>query len=247
MRRAPGALFASALLASVALARTPPIALDPREGIWLGSGPLFIHQSRDRWSVFSAGTTVNKLAADEQLVWIATDDGAIRFDSGTQRSSALGMADGLPSQAVSAIAADDQYVWLATNKGVARYRKLDRTVRAYTDEDGLPHRAVNDALAIGRQVWFATRGGLALYDRETDGLRAFTTADGLGSDDVQELYQVGDDLWCRTDAGLTRLRIKNRVFTNFSFQEIGGEQIRAFSPPAVGASAREDHCSRWTS
>ncbi len=225
------AKVAAALLlagAAPAFARNPPIAADPKEGVWIGAGELFVHQTQQRWSPVPAGAAVNKLAADGLTLWVATDDGVVRFDTGSRRASKLSMDDGLPSQAVTSVAADDQFAWFGTNKGLVRYRKLDRTLRVYTEADGLPHRAVNDVLVVGRQVWVATRGGLAVYDAEVDGLRGFTAADGLAGETVAELFQVGDDLWARTDVGLSRLRVRSRSFTNFSFQEIGGEQLRAF-------------------
>lgn len=210
----------------IAWARTPPMVADPREGVWLGAGELYIHQSPDKWSVFPAGATVNKLASDGTVLWIATDDGAIRLDSATRGAARFGIDDGLPSQAVASIAVDERFVWFATNKGLARYRKLDRTWRVFTDADGLPHRAVNDILVVGRQVWLATRAGLALYDTDVDGVRALPGASG---DDMLELFLVGEDLWCRTDAGLSRFRPRTRTFSNFSFAEMGATELRAWA------------------
>jgi len=230
MRRAA---VAAALLglayANSAWARTPPVAVDSREGMWIGGGEVFIYQTGDRWSVFPAGANVNKITVDAQTVWVATDDGVIRFDSGSRRATRITMDDGLPSQVVTAVAYDDLYVWFATNKGVARYRKLDRTIRVYTEKDGLPSKVVNDALTVGRQVWFATREGIAYFSPDVDGLRGFGEADGLAGADVAELYQVGDDLWCRTDAGLSRFRIQQRVFSNFSLAVMKAQQIRVFT------------------
>ena len=217
-----------ALVAPNAWARTPEIAVDPREGVWFAAGETFVKQARDRWAVYKAPARVNMLAVDGETVWIASDDGVIRFESGSQRLSQLTMDDGLPSQAVTSVAVDTSYVWFGTNKGLARYRKLDRTIRVYDDESGLPHRAVNYLRNVGRQLWIATKGGLAVYDPDTDGLRAYTTTDGLASDYVEELYQVADDLWARTDSGLSRLKVANKRFTNFSFADLGGSEIRAF-------------------
>jgi hypothetical protein len=197
--------------------------------MWIGGGDVFVWQTKDRWSVFPAGANVNKLAADGQIVWVATDDGVIRFDTGSRRSTRITMDDGLPSQVVSAVAVDDLYVWFATNKGLARYRKLDRTIRVYTESDGLPSKAVNDALTVGRQVWFATREGIAYYSPDVDGLRAFGEKDGLASGDVAELFQVSEDVWCRTEAGLSRFRIQQRVFTNFGLAQMKAQQIRVFT------------------
>ncbi|MGA7740311.1 MAG: hypothetical protein ABSF35_07770 [Polyangia bacterium] len=230
MRRAA---IATALVAvayaNFAWARIPPLAVDPVEGMWIGGGEVFIYQTQGRWSVFPAGANVNKMTVDAQIVWVATDDGVIRFDSQSRRSTRITMDDGLPSQVVTAVAFDDQFVWFATNKGVARYRKLDRTIRVYTEKDGLPSKVVNDALTVGRQVWFATREGIAYYSPDVDGLRGFGEADGLAGADVAELYQVADELWCRTDAGLSRFRIVQRVFTNFSLAMMKAQQIRVFT------------------
>jgi len=228
-RAAIAAALVACAYATPAWARTPPLAVDPVEGMWIGGGEVFIYQTQSRWSVFPAGANVNKIAVDAQTVWVATDDGVIRFDSRSRRSTRITMDDGLPSQVVSAVAFDDQFVWFATNKGVARYRKLDRTIKVYTEKDGLPSKVVNDALTVGRQVWFATREGIAYYSPDVDGLRGFGEAAGLAGGDVAELYQVGDDLWCRTDAGLSRFRILQRVFSNFSLAMMKAQQIRVFT------------------
>jgi len=129
MKQAALAVAAVVLLwASPLRARTPEIATDPRDGVWIAQDDKFIFQTIDRWSVFSAGATVNKLVVDQSILWIATDDGVIRFDIGSQKSTKLTMDDGLPSQRISTVAFDDQYVWFGTNKGLVRYRKIDRAL-----------------------------------------------------------------------------------------------------------------------
>ncbi len=223
------------MVTRAALGRVPPYAIDPREGAWLGAGDVFIHESPNRWNVFPAGANVNRLIVDEYILWIATDDEVIRFDTGTLRSTRLTMDDGLPSQVVKTVAADTTFVWFGTNKGLVRYRKTDRSIKVYTEADGLPHKAVNDALAVGRQVWFATRGGLAFYNPDVDGLRGFTEADGLASGNGLELFQIGLDVWMRTDLGISRFRTETRVFSNFSSK---GNRGRA--NPHVRAGRRHD-------
>ena len=217
------------LCAGPALARTPEIAVDPRDGIWIAQDDKFIFQTLDRWTVFSAGATVNKLVVDQSILWIATDDGVIRFDIGSQRSTKLTMDDGLPSQRVSTVAFDDQYVWFGTNKGLVRYRKTDRSLKLYDESNGLPNKMVTYSVTIGRQVWFATRSGIAVFSPDVDGLRAFGESDGLASGDVVELFQFGADLWCRTDVGLSRFRIQQRVFNNFPLTLMGAQQLRVMA------------------
>ncbi len=210
-------------------ARTPEIALDPNQGIWIAQDDKFIFQTIDRWTVLSAGATVNKLVVDQNILWIATDDGVIRFETGSQRSTKLTMDDGLPSQRVTTVAFDDQYVWFGTNKGLVRYRKTDRTLKLYDESNGLPDKFVTYSVTIGRQVWFGTRGGIAVFSPDVDGLRSFGEADGMASGDVAEVFQFGPDLWCRTDVGLSRFRIQQRVFNNFPMSLMGAHQINVMA------------------
>lgn len=230
MRRSGLALAAFVLLqAAAARARTPEIAVDPRDGVWIAQDDKFIFQTLDRWSVFPGGATVNKLVVDQTILWVATDDGVIRFDIGSQKATRLTMDDGLPSQRVSTVSFDDQYVWFGTNKGLVRYRKTDRTLKVYDESNGLPSKAVTYSVTIGRQVWFGTRAGIAVYSPDVDGLRGFGEADGLASGDIAEIFQFGADLWCRTDVGLSRFRIQQRVFTNFPMSLMGATQVRVMS------------------
>ncbi len=231
MKQAALAVAAVVLLWAAPLrARTPEIAIDPRDGVWIAQDDKFIFQTIDRWSVFSAGATVNKLVVDQSILWLATDDGVIRFDIGSQKSTKLTMDDGLPSQRISTVAFDDQYVWFGTNKGLVRYRKIDRALKIYDESNGLPSKVITYSVTIGRQVWFGTRAGIAYYSPDVDGLRSFGEADGLASGDVAEVFQFGADLWCRTDVGLSRFRIQQRVFNNFPMTLMGAQQIRVMAP-----------------
>ncbi|MBN1959722.1 MAG: hypothetical protein JW841_02145 [Deltaproteobacteria bacterium] len=220
-------LLLSIFINTNAFARVPSLAIDSREGVWMGVGHTFIQQSRDRWNVYAASAPVNALTVDDLTLWVATDDGVVRFETASRRQTMLTMDDGLPSQAITSVAVDRNFVWFATNRGLVRYRKLDRTIRVFDDENGLPHRAVNAILEVGNVVWIATRAGLAAYDAATESIRSYTANDGLASDYIEELYAFRDEIWCRTDVGLSRFRPDTKRFTNFSFADLGGEQIRA--------------------
>ena len=227
MKRAAFVMAAVVLLhAAPSRARTPEIAVDPVNGIWIAQDDKLIYQTVDRWTVTEFGATINKMVVDQTILWLATDDGVVRFETGSQRSIRLTMDDGLPSQRVNTVAFDDQYVWFGTNKGLVRYRKTDRTIKVYDESNGLPNKTITYAVTIGRQVWFATRAGIAVFNPDVDGFRAFGEADGLASGDVAELIQVGTDLFCRTDVGLSRFRVQQHVFNNFSMASMGAQQIR---------------------
>ena len=56
MKRAAFVVAAVASLYAAPLrARTPEIAVDPVNGIWIAQDDKFIFQTLDRWTVFSAG------------------------------------------------------------------------------------------------------------------------------------------------------------------------------------------------
>ncbi|MBI3179730.1 MAG: hypothetical protein HYZ27_08710, partial [Deltaproteobacteria bacterium] len=61
--------------------------MDEQGGVWLAAGESFVLATRDRFSVHRAPSTVNKLAVDDNVVWIATDDGVVRFDIAARISS----------------------------------------------------------------------------------------------------------------------------------------------------------------
>ena len=180
MKRAALALAAGVMLYAAPLrARTPEIAIDPVNGIWIAQDDKLVYQTLDRWTVTAFGATINKMVVDQTILWLATDDGVVRFETGSQRSTRLTMDDGLPSERVNTVAFDDQYVWFGTNKGLVRYRKTDRTIKVYDETNGLPNKTITYAITIGRQVWFATRAGIA----------GFLRRGGLGAGALRYLHR----------------------------------------------------------
>jgi ligand-binding sensor domain-containing protein/signal transduction histidine kinase len=136
-------------------------------------------------------------------IWLATDDGLVRFDGirfvtfDRQNTSAM------KSSVILSLFEDPSgALWVGTDGGLLRYED-DRFV-AYTTKDGLANDRVT-AIASDREgrLWAATPGGLS---RAQDGrFVTYTTNNGLPSNSVGALFADSrGNLWASTTGGLVR-------------------------------------------
>lgn len=115
---------------------------------------------------------------------------------------ALGMAEGLPSNAVTAILEDRRGgLWVGTDRGLF-WRTGDRRVRVLDSRSGLPDSYV---YWVGEDregfVWAGTNRG-AVRIAPSGEIRVFTTNDGLGSNECNEKGFLADSrgrVWITTD------------------------------------------------
>ncbi len=115
---------------------------------------------------------------------------------------ALGTAEGLPSNAVSAILQDRRGgLWVGTDRGLF-WRTLDRRTRVFDARSGLPDSYI---YWVGEDpegyVWAGTNRG-AVRIAPSGEVRVFTTNDGLGSNECNEDGFFVDSrgrVWITTD------------------------------------------------
>ena len=166
--------------------------------------------------------TVNATLQDSQgFIWIATEDGLVRFDGYETRrySHEPGHAESLPGNYIWAIAEDrNGDLWLAIkNGGLARWnRRTDRFTAFHHDAAHPGTSPSSDALRqllIDHRghIWLATIAtGLDEFDPLTGTFQHYrhdgTRTESLSSDVVTSLWQTPDGaLWVGTDDGLNRL------------------------------------------
>ncbi|HEY6175320.1 MAG TPA: two-component regulator propeller domain-containing protein, partial [Kofleriaceae bacterium] len=144
---------------------------------------------------------INSIAQDGNgLLWVATDDGAYRFDG--QRFTQFSVADGLiANRVLVAGVGPDGEACLGGLGGLVCWDGA-RFSQAHTA--GLPALAVHAMVSFGGKLWVATDGGL--YVREPGG--AFAPAPGWrGTRDVRVLWAdaleliVGDDATVQLTSG----------------------------------------------
>ncbi len=189
----------------------PAVALAVASG-----GALWAYDGRELFRVDQDGTrvapplptTVRDLAATDDAVWLATPDGALRYDG---LWTVFTPAEGLPSIDVTAIGAgDDGRVWAATSgdegqieivtfDGARWVAHPNRDVAA----EQLAGRSVLRILAApDGDVWLATSAGLERLHEGRWSLASF--AKGLPVGYIRALAWADDSVWAGTTTGLVR-------------------------------------------
>jgi PAS domain S-box-containing protein len=144
---------------------------------------------------------INSIAQDGNgLLWVATDDGAYRFDG--QRFTQFTVADGLSSNRVLvAVVGPDGEACLGGTAGLACW---DGARFSQARVVGLPAQPVHAAVSFAGKLWVGMEGGL--YVRAPGG--AFAPAPGWrGTSDVRVLWAdsleliVGDEATVQLTSG----------------------------------------------
>jgi len=153
------------------------------------------------------------LAARDGSLYAATNGGGLVHVDG-RRVRTYGVADGLPSDAVTALhQSGDGTIWIGTTNGVAR-RGADGRFVTVAGPDRLPHASVT-ALAEdwSGQIWIGTVQGIATWK---DGQTLRHERDGFPTAQILALHVSRDgSMWIGTQgAGAVRYRAgKFRAYT----------------------------------
>lgn len=152
--------------------------------------------------------TVYKIASGPGgHLWLATDDGLIRFD-GEHFHNVLRDAGVEPFIVDSPRVADDGSVWFGSwGRGLWRYDPRAAgpvALHNWTTREGLPDNVVwSLEFAPDQVVWIATLGGASRFDGTS--FVNFSKRDGLADNHVSVIHYDRDGLlWFATQAGLTR-------------------------------------------
>jgi ligand-binding sensor domain-containing protein len=177
-------------------------ALDP--------GKAITQYVRDGWGLREGlpELSVQDVAqTPDGYLWLATEEGLVRFDGVRFTVFDEGITPGLRSRNIEALAvAADGALWIGTiGGGVARLK--DGVVTPYGVKQGLPAEVVLSLLADrAGDVWVGTEGG-GLAHLHDGSWRHHRAVDGLPSDDVNELESGSDgSVWIGTRGGLARLK-----------------------------------------
>ena len=115
----------------------------------------------------------------------------------------IGLAEGMPSEKVTAVAVDGSRIWAGTEKGLVLIDGEDLTV--FDADDGLPFDVIS-ALTVDPEsgdVWIGTLGGLARLSAGR--ITAFTQLNsGLVNDVIYGVATDHGDAWIATAAGVNR-------------------------------------------
>jgi signal transduction histidine kinase/ligand-binding sensor domain-containing protein/CheY-like chemotaxis protein/HPt (histidine-containing phosphotransfer) domain-containing protein len=194
------------------------------------ASPPMIFQHLGSEAGLPQNTVMQTLQDSQGFIWIATEDGLVRYDGYELRRYAHehGKNASLPGNFVWAMQEDKGGdLWVALkNAGLARWnRRTDRFTSFRHDPaqlNGLSSDALR-ALIIDRRghLWIGTTGsGLDEFDPVTSSFRHYAhdaaRPDSLSSDVVTSLSEEADgQIWVGTDDGLNRLIPASGTFEQY--------------------------------
>lgn len=199
VRPRPSLAFRCMLLLIVLgfFASAPAVALDPAKA--------FSQYMQTNWNVQNGlrQKTVNAVAqTTDGFLWLATEEGLIRYDGQTfvtfDERNALGLGDRMIR---SLAPSPDGGMWIGTMTGLARYdhgifTSFRNETEFYTDVYDL-------GLTGDGSVWFSSDSGLRRYNMRAESLHVYTVADGLPSNGITGIAGAADGtVWIGTRRGL---------------------------------------------
>jgi ligand-binding sensor domain-containing protein len=165
--------LASCLLALLAFASSPLTAADKSEPGW-----PFVYTQWEQLTTREGlpNDHIFAVKADQECVWIGTEDGLARYDKKTRKIKAWREPDGLPWRVVTAIDVDPKTgdVWLGLfGGGLARFSagRFDHFTQL---NSGLVNDVVYAVAIEHDHVWCATTAGASRYNLKTDKWDVFT-------------------------------------------------------------------------
>lgn len=184
-------------------------------------GTQFIHDEEVRVAEVKAA-----LLTDAQVLWIATKQGAVRYDGTTLTT--YGIEDGFLVNDLRDVLEDDRgHIWFATwGGGAVRYD--GETFTPVTTRDGLAHNSVSEIhQSSDGTIWFATEGGITRYT-PTDGALPFCNITTVKADKTYaHIPETGFDFPSRVKditfhfEGINPLRLRHHLTYEFKLLGLG--------------------------
>ncbi|HUU44234.1 MAG TPA: two-component regulator propeller domain-containing protein [Acidobacteriota bacterium] len=194
-----------------------------------GDGGLSIYDTAaGRWeyaeSRFTSGFASDRIREfagqpGARYLWMATDDGLVRLDRGTQRYRSYNRRDGLSDQRINALCLDGDILWIGTETGVdGIYLPGDSVFSATTE-------AVNNArvyaIAVtGDVVWLGTDRGLFRLAKPVPEWQSFSAGAGPTAGNVRALAHDDRYLYVGSDRGIAVIDL------------VGSEGIAIYESPS---------------
>ena len=178
------------------------LAVDDQNRNWIGSTTgLSIWTGNDFFNLSTENglpsDNISTLLSVDDLVWIGTDAGLLRFQDNQLQVFNTGNIN-LPSDLITALALDaDGSLLIGTDAGLARFR--EGRIIAVPDIPGEPVRSI--AAAPNGEVWVSAGAGDLFHFDGTEWMPV-TDLGPLPSSTISALFvDENGDLWMGTDAG----------------------------------------------
>ncbi len=155
---------------------------------------------------------------DPSMLWIATANGLIRFDTLTEEFRRFGRDDSW-----DVLEDDGGILWVATfGDGLAKFDKHTEQFEYFRHDPEDPASISDNALvpifrAADGRLWIGTENGLNLLHTDTGTFTRYMNSDGYPWDAI---HSIGEDrqgnLWLGTNNGLARLSPDSGEFRHYT-------------------------------
>jgi diguanylate cyclase (GGDEF)-like protein len=206
-----GYKWMAAGLASVILltvwAATPAFALDPSKAF-----SQYVQSSWGLQNGLQQKTVMAVAQTHDGFIWLATEEGLVRFSGRSFVSFDELNAPGLGDRFIRSLAAaPDGSLWIGTMSGLARYN--GGKFESFRRQPETRMDIYDLCVGTDGSVWFSSDRGLRRLQNGV--LRNYTTADGLPANGITGLAAAPDGgIWVATLKGL--VSFKSERFTTYS-------------------------------
>lgn len=211
------------LLVTGVVLSAPAFALDPSKAY-----SQYVQSSWALENGLQQKTVMAVAQTSDGLLWLATEEGLVRFNGRTFVSFDERNAPGLNDRFIRSLApAPDGSLWIGTMSGLVRYS--GGKFESYRHEAETRMDIYDLCVGADGSVWFSSDRGLRRLQNGV--IRNYTTTDGLPSNGITGLAVASDGtLWIATIKGLVSFR--EGRFTTYSKWD--GEDSGALNSVSVG-------------
>ena len=181
--------------------------------------PSLVVQNREKREQIS--DQILALAVSARQVWMATNNGLLKFDARTRNWDWYHQDMGLVSNELNSVAIKGNSVWIGTIHGLSKYSVFSRKWRNYRKEEPLPSANV---LAIGEDVgavWLATPKAVSRLNPSTERWKTYMHEDGLTDGRLSCIDVVGNYVWIGSAQGISRFDKSNTTWDYFRAAKSG--------------------------
>jgi len=218
----------------------PVFALDPSKEL-----TQYVLSSWSLQNGLAQKTVMGVEQTTDGFLWLATEEGLVRFDGRTFLTFDEKNAPNLGDRFVRSLAAGpDGSLWIGTRSGLVRYR--DGKFDSFRNTPETRIDIYDLCAARDGSVWFSSDRGLRHLQGNV--LRNYTTSDGLPSNSIGALAEGADGtLWVATGKGLVSFR--NGHFATYSLWDgIPGPPAEALAignNGTIWVGTRDGQVGRW--
>jgi ligand-binding sensor domain-containing protein/serine phosphatase RsbU (regulator of sigma subunit) len=181
----------------------------------LNTGKTSIYHSSDN----SLENVINAIDANENFLWVATNNGVIQIDLKTGEKISFTTSEGLPHNKISDVFVDSKgYAWIATRaNGIYSVNS--------NNEYGIKGNFVLEFIAITEDdngnLWAATdNDGIFKFLPEEDSAEYFSTYNGLKSGSCYSIINGGQgNIWVGHRLGLSKINVETKRILTYGTEE----------------------------